>query len=78
MIMNPFEVLKSYMKRGMTPKGIVLSVIDKNNPVFGNLISMAESGNNQEVEKFARNFLKERGINYDTEMDSMKKILNIQ
>jgi hypothetical protein len=39
---------------------------------------MAEKGDNKGVETFARNYLKERGLDYDKEMANMKKTLNIQ
>lgn len=75
--MNPMELVKSYMTKGLTPKGIVKSMVG-NNPIFSNLIDMAEKGDNKGVETFARNMLKERGLDLDTEMENMKKTLNIQ
>lgn len=75
--MNPLEIVKNYMTKGLTPKGIVKSLVG-NNPIFNNLIEMAEKGNNQGVEAFARNMLKERGLDLDKEMENMKKVLNIQ
>lgn len=64
------------MTRGLTPKGIVKSMIG-NNPMLNNLFNMAENGDTQTVEAFARNILKQRGLDYDTEMANMKKMLNI-
>lgn len=75
--MNPIEIVKNYMTKGLTPKGIVKSMV-RNNPIFNNLIDMAEKGDNQGVETFARNMLKERGLDLDKEMENMKKTLNIQ
>ncbi len=75
--MNPIEIVKSFMTKGMTPKGIVKSMVG-NNPIFNNLIDMAEKGDEKGVETFARNILKERGLDLDTEMANMKKTLNIQ
>lgn len=73
--MNKFEILKSIMTNGMTPKGLVKSMAG-NNPIVKNLIDMAEKGDKQGIETFARNMLKERNINYDEEfkkfMDAMK------
>lgn len=74
--MNPFQIISQYMTRGLTPKGIVKSMVG-NNPIFNNLIDLAEKGNNEEVEAFARNMLKERGFDFDKEMEKMKKALNI-
>ena len=75
--MNPMQLIRGYMSKGMTPKGMVKSMVG-NNPIFNNLIEMADKGDNQGVERFARNLLKERGLDLDKEMQNMKKTLNIQ
>lgn len=75
--MNPMQIIKGFMTKGMTPKGIVKNMIG-NNPILGNLVEMADRGDNQGVEKFARNLLKERGLDFDKEMQNMKSRLNIQ
>ena len=59
--MNPTNFIKNYMLRGLTPKGIVKQLAG-NNPMLGNLINMAEKGDNQGIENFARNVLKSRGF----------------
>lgn len=74
--MNPMQIIQGYMTKGMTPKGIVKSMA-KNNPMLNNLIQMADKGDNKGLETFARNVLKERGMDYDTEMEKMKKTLGI-
>ena len=76
--MNPIEIIKGYMTKGLTPKGIVQNMVGQNNPIFNNLIEMAEKGDNAGVETFARNMLKERGIDLDKELANFKKTLNIQ
>ena len=75
--MNQFDLIKSYMTKGYTPKGIVKSIVG-NNPIFNNLINMADKGDNRGVEIFARNLLKERGIDFDKEIQTLKTRLNIQ
>lgn len=65
------------MTRGMTPKGIVQNMV-RNNPVYSNLIDMANKGDNKGIETYARKLLKERGLDFDKEMENMKKALNIQ
>ena len=69
--MNPTNFIKNYMLRGMSPKGIVKQVAGKN-PMLSNLINMAEKGDNKGVENFARNFLKERNLDYDEELKKFK------
>ena len=72
--MNPTNFIKNYMLRGLTPKGIVKQLAG-NNPMLGNLIHMAEKGDNQGIENFARNVLKERGMNLDEELSKFKNTL---
>lgn len=72
--MNPTSFIKNYMLKGLTPKGIVKQLAG-GNPMINNLINMAEKGDNQGVENFARNVLKERGLDYDEEFKKFKDIL---
>ena len=71
--MDPTKFIKNYMLKGMTPKSIVKRMAG-NNPMLNNLINMAEKGDNQGVEKFARNLFSERGLNYDEEFKKFKDI----
>ena len=75
--MNPLQLIQSFMIRGMTLEGIVKSM-SGDNPILANLIKMADKGDKQGVEQFARNYLKELGFDYDKEMANMKRILNVQ
>lgn len=72
--MNPTNFIKNYMLRGLTPKGIVKQLAG-GNPILSNLINMAEKGDNEGVENFARNMLKERGMNLDEELSKFKNTL---
>ena len=74
--MNQIDLIKSYMTRGLTPKGIVKSMIGRN-PTLNNLFSMIEQGNSQEAETFVRNMLKQRGLDYDKEMTNLKQRLSL-
>lgn len=64
---NPIEMIRSFIGKGKNPQDIIKNSINKNNPIFGNLINMAQSGNLKGVEEFARNFLKEQGRDFDKE-----------
>lgn len=59
--MNNVQLIKSFMTKGMTPKGIIKKMMG-NNPIFTNLIDMAEKGDNEGLENFARNILKEKRL----------------
>jgi hypothetical protein len=62
----------------MNPREILANFMSKNqNPMFNNLINMAQKGDNKGVENFARNLFKERGRDFDKEfaefMGKMKR-----
>ena len=64
---NPINAIKSLMGK-MNPQQIVLNMLGNNNPMFNNLIQMAQKGDTKGVENFARNFCKERNIEFDDEI----------
>lgn len=62
----------------MNPREILANFMSKNqNPMFNNLINMAQKGDSKGVENFARNLFKERGRDFDKEfaefMGKMKR-----
>ena len=44
-----------------------------NKPVVANIISLEEQGNTNEIEELVRNFIKERGLDFDKEFTSFKQ-----
>lgn len=51
------------------PKDVVINMIkSNNNPMVKNLVEMAEKGDNEGIEKFARNMFKEQGRDFDSEI----------
>lgn len=73
--MNNIELIKSFMTKGITPKGIVQKMVG-NNPIFNNLISMAEKNDTEGIEKFARNICEQKGIKLDEELANFRKNFN--
>lgn len=72
--MNPMEIVKNFMTKGVTPEQLILSMLGNNvNPMFNNLMNMAKKGNKQEIEKIARNMCKEKGMDFDTEFANFMK-----
>ena len=62
---NPIQIIKMMMGK-MSPKDMAMKMLENNsNPVFANLIDMANKGDTKGVEDFARNIMKEKGIDYD-------------
>lgn len=68
--MNPMDMIKMMMGK-MTPKDMAMKLLENNtNPMFNNLVQMAEKGDTKGVEQFARNMCKEKGIDFDKEFNS--------
>lgn len=68
--MNPMDMLK-IMSGKMTPEQMVMKMMSGSpNPMLKNLSQMAQQGNNQGIENFARNICKEKGVDFDTEFQN--------
>lgn len=66
---NPLEMMKMIKN----PKGFVMDYMKNNdNPILKNLIQEAEKGNNEAVETFANNLLKQQGMNLKDIMNNLK------
>lgn len=63
---SPINMIKNFMNK-LTPQQIVMNMLGNNNPMFNNLIDMAQKGDSKGVEEFARNFCRERNIEFDDE-----------
>lgn len=56
------------LKQIKNPKQAVMNMVSNNtNPMMKNLIEMANNGDKEGVENFARNLLKEQGRDFDKE-----------
>lgn len=77
--MNPIQMIQKFMTGGGNPQQLVMKAMGMQNnsiPMIGNLISMAQSGNTQGVENFARNYMKEKGMDFDKEFNSFMSNFN--
>lgn len=77
--MNPIEMIQAFMGRGGNPQQLLMKAMSMNgnsNPMIANLLQMANSGNAQGVEQFARNYFKERGMDFDKEFSSFMSNFN--
>ena len=64
---NPMQFM-NILKGIKNPKDAVINMIkSNNNPMIKNLVEMAEKGDNQGVENFARNLYSQQGRNFDEE-----------
>ena len=72
--MNPINMIKGLVNKGMNPEQILNNIIKNNsNPVFSNLIEKAKEGDTKGVENFARNLFKEQGRDFDKEFAEFRK-----
>lgn len=80
MITNPNLLnLIQMIKSGGNPEQLLLNLMagQKNNPFFANLFSLAQSGNTAAIEEIARNLMKEKGLDFDTEFNSFKRAMKL-
>lgn len=71
--MNPME----FMKMIKNPREFVISYSRRtNNPMFNNLIEMAENNDIQGLENFARNIYKENGRDIDQDFNAFRNIFH--
>ena len=74
--MNPLNIIKGMMGN-MNPKNIVMNMLKGNtNPIFANLIEMANKNDVKGLENFARNYMKEQGKDFDKEFNDFKSMFN--
>ena len=61
---------------GKNPQEVASKLLMNNtNPIFGNLIKMAQNGDTKGVEEFARNVFKERGRDFDEEYSKFMEMM---
>ena len=71
--MNLMQMLQMLMKKGNNPQQMAEQMIQSmggNNPMLGNLMQLAKDGNTKNIEQFARNICKSKGIDFDKEFSS--------
>lgn len=77
---NPMQILQMFMGGGGNPQQLLMNALSmmgaNKNPMITNLINMANNGQGQQVEQFARNILKERGIDFDKEFLAFMQNIN--
>lgn len=70
--MNPLNMIKGMM--GISnPKDMAMKLLSQNNnPIFNNLIEMANKGDTKGVENFARNYMESQGKDFEQEFNNFK------
>ena len=71
--MNPIDFFRGIQN----PKQFVMNMLKQNqNPMAIQLMQMANSGNTKQIEQFARNVCKERGMDFDKSFAEFMKQIN--
>ena len=71
--MNPME----FMKGIKNPKQFVINMLKQNqNPMSIQLMNLAKTGDKTQIENFARNVCKERGMDFDKSFAEFMKQIN--
>ena len=68
------------MARNSNPQQLVMGMLQQRaneNPLFANILSLAQNGNTAEIENIVRNMAKERGIDFDKEFNSFKQMFGL-
>ena len=72
---NPMQLI-AQIRQGKNPEQLMMGILEsgaQSNPVYANLLSMAKEGRTADIEAFARNVAKEKGIDFDKEFSKFKK-----
>ena len=75
---NPIQILQ-FIKASGNPQKFMLNMLQQqsNNPIMANLIQMAQANDEKGIENFARNLMKEQGLDFDKEFNTFRKNLGI-
>lgn len=69
------EMLKNLINSGKNPQEIAMQMLgNNNNPIFNNLIMMAQKGDYKGVENVARNIFKQQGRDLDKELAEIQSL----
>lgn len=74
---NPMQFI-AMIKQGQNPQQLMINILEgqaQQNPIYANLLNLAKHNRTSDIEQFARNLAKERGIDFDKEFNNFKKNL---
>lgn len=75
---NPMQLIQM-IKQGQNPEQLLLSILEGqagSNPMSANLLSLAKNKDTKALEQIARNIFAQRGLDFDTEFNALKQMLN--
>lgn len=77
MTVDPMQLI-AMIKNGQNPQQLMIQILEtqmQSSPMRDNLLDMARRGDGAGIEKIARNFAQQRGVDYDKEFNSFKQML---
>ena len=72
---NPMLLIQQ-IRQGKNPQQLMMGILEASaatNPIYANLLTMAKEGRTADIEAFARNVAKEKGIDFDKEFSKFKR-----
>ena len=79
-IIKPEMVQFVNMMKNGNPEQMMMSMLEQsaqNNPILENLLNMAKNNDSEGIESYVRNVAKEKGIDYDKEINSFKQMFGL-
>jgi len=75
---NPMQFMQLIQSKP-NPQQFVMEMLGQqtSNPFFANLYQMAKNNDSRGLEQIARNLVKERGLDFDTEFNSFKQMFRL-
>lgn len=76
---NPMQIIQM-IKSGTNPQQLMLNYLQNqlgNSPMGNNLLQLAQNGQTADIEAFARNYMAERGLDFDKEFKAFRQNLGL-
>ena len=76
---NPIQLVQ-LIKSGRNPQQLMMGILQQqavDNPIYHNLMTLAKQNRTSEIEQFARNLAKERGVDFDKEFNAFRKFYGL-
>lgn len=78
--MNTNDLIRFMQSQG-NPQQFMIQMLEsqlgKRNPLFASLLNLAKANDTKGIEQIARNMLKEKGLDFDTEFNKFKQTYHL-
>lgn len=79
MNVDPMQLI-AMIKNGQNPQQLMIQVLETQmggSPMRDNLLDLARRGDTAGMEKIARNFAQQRGVDFDKEFNAFRQMLGL-